>query len=394
MTYQKATAVYGDLEEIRNLPLLTAQQEMVNPGKIYIGSQYILIGEENKGIHIFDNSNTATPTRLSFIQIPFNKEFFVKDNVIYAESLYDVMKIDINNVYDPKLMARAKDVFGTPQINNVGESLISFNYTVATDNFELNSPEAKELKRKGKIHIDYMNNMIPSSSIPSSFTSSTSDVGTLNRIAVESGHIYVLADDKLHVVENGSNEISHVRDISLGDGMETVYAQDERLYIGSESAMLTYNISNADKPSRISEFTHTTACDPVLPYGDIAYLTLRSVENAGCNVSSENTLNIIDISNINEPVSLNSIDMESPYGMTIINHFLFVGEGTNGMAIFNIKDPEKPIKLTVVQNMEAYDIMRHPTDPNIILTASSNGLEQFSIDYDQFIVTQISSVAY
>lgn len=394
MTYEKATAVYGDLDAIRALPLIKVQQQLKNPGKIYVGNDYILVGEEGEGIHIFDNSNMTNPIRLSFIQIPFNKEFFVKDNVIYAESLYDFLKIDITNVYQPQLISRAKEVFGTPYQNDKGESLISFDYIVTTDVFELNSPKAQELKKEGKLHLDYLDDVIPTSTIPSSFTSSSSGVGTLNRIAVEFNHIYVLGGNSLHVISNNGNLISYEDDIKLDDGMETIYAKNNRLYIGSEDAMLTYSVSNPSRPSKVSEFSHTTACDPVLPNGDVAYMTLRSVENAGCNVSSENSLNIIDISNEQEPESINSIEMESPCGMTMINQRLFVGEGENGLAVFNTADPRDLVEVARITGIEAYDVMRHPTNPNVLLTTGSNGLQQFQIDYNTYVLTPLSVVNY
>ncbi|MCT4581945.1 MAG: hypothetical protein N4A35_11040 [Flavobacteriales bacterium] len=394
MTYEKATAVYGDLEAIRSLPLIKVQQTLKNPGKIYIGEDYILVGEEGEGIHIFDNSNMTNPIRLSFLQIPFNKEFFVKDNVLYAESLYDFLKIDISNVYQPQLISRARDVFGTPYKNDKGEALIAFSYEMATDVFELNSPEADEIKRQGKMHLDYLDNVIPTSTIPSSFTSTSNGVGTLNRIAVEYNHIYVLGGNTLHVLSNGGAAIIHQNDIKLDDGMETIYADNNRLYIGSEDAMLTYNVNNPSRPSKVSEFSHTTACDPVLPNGNVAYMTLRSVDNAGCNVADENSLTVVDMSNEHEPESIQTIEMESPYGMTMLGWYLVVGEGTNGLAIFDASNPSDLVEVARVTGIEAYDVMRHPSNPYILMTTSSAGLEQFEIDYNTFQLTPLSVVNY
>lgn len=395
ITYEKATAVYGDLEAIRALPLLKVQQQLKNPGKIYVGNDYILVGEEGEGIHIFDNSNMTNPIRLSFIQIPFNKEFFVKDNVIYAESLYDFLKIDIANVYQPQLIGRAKDVFGTPYKNDKGESLISFDYAVATDVFELNSPEAQELKKQGKLHLDYLDNVIPESTIPSSFASASSGAGSINRIAVDYDHIYVLGGNSLHVISNNGGLISYVDDIKLDDGMETIYAENNRLYIGSESAMLTYRVNNPSKPSKVSEFSHATACDPVLPIGtNLAYMTLRSVDNAGCNVADENSLTVVDLTNEQEPESIQSLEMESPYGMAMLGWYLVVGEGTNGITIFDASNPRDLTEIARITGVEAYDIMRHPSNPYILMTTSSAGLEQYEIDYNTFVLTPLSTVNY
>ena len=81
MTYYKGAAIYGDIETLRSTPLLSSAKIVENPGKIFIGEDFILIGEEHKGIHVFDNSNPNSPVNVSFLDIPFSKEFFVEDNV-------------------------------------------------------------------------------------------------------------------------------------------------------------------------------------------------------------------------------------------------------------------------------------------------------------------------
>ncbi len=391
MTYEKAIAVYGNLDEIRQRPILLGKQAIESPGKIFIGQDYILIGEKGKGIHIFNNLDMTAPERMSFIQIPFNKEFYVKGNMIYAESLYDLMKIDISDVYNPVLVSRVKNIFGNPYKNDQGESLIRFDYVVSTDKFELGSPEAKEIKKAGKIHVDYLEEIIPTSTVPSSFTSGRS---TLNKIAVDYGHIYVLADDEMHVLSNYYNNVSFVKSINLGDGMETVYTENGRIFIGSERAMHIFSAANPANPTRISDYEHVKSCDPVLPYANVAYLTLRSTTNGGCNNNGIDQLVVVDITNESNPQEIESIPMDSPYGMAVVNQHLFVGQGSNGLTIFNAVFPNSIYQAVSYNNIVAYDIMRHPTDPNVILMTSDNGLEQYSIDYNSFNLTPLSTINY
>ncbi len=70
VTYIKATGVYGDIEALRASPLVEAPRNIVNPGKIFISEDLLLIGEENEGIHVIDDSNPADPIPLSFLKIP------------------------------------------------------------------------------------------------------------------------------------------------------------------------------------------------------------------------------------------------------------------------------------------------------------------------------------
>ena len=157
--------------------------------------------------------------------------------------------------------------------------------------------------------------------------------------------------------------------------------------------MVVVDVSAPSIPHILSEYTHPTSCDPVLPYGNVAYLTLRSGDFSGCS-GDENSLEIIDISNANRPFQINTISMYSPYGMNIINDYLFVGEGSNGLSIFNASNPQNLILTTRYEDIEAYDIMMHPSIPNRILTTSQNGMEQYNIDFSTMEISFLSRVDY
>ncbi len=394
MTYNKATAVYGNLDSLRTLPLLIEKQNLVNPKSFYIGNNFVLVSELNKGIHIYDNTDMQNPQRLSFIQLPFLREFYVKDNFLYIANVYDVVKIDITNVYNPQFVSRAKNVFWTPLENDKGEQLLGFEYATGTDKFEINSIEAQEIKKEGRLHLDYLKNVIPASTIPSTFTGGNSNSkSTLSRIAVEFDHIYVIEDNVMHVISN-SSQLDYVKKIKLERNTETIYGEDNKLFLGSVTSMTIYNAANPGSPTKISSVNHTEYCDPVLPRGDVAYYTLRSTENEGCNGKGENTLNLVDISNINAPKELKSIDLESPYGLCFANNYLFVGQGANGLTIYDANNHFKLVEETKISNVVAYDIMFHPNNPNIIVLTNSNGIEEFQIDWNNMTLSPIGKLSY
>jgi hypothetical protein len=394
MSYQKATAIYGSLDSLRSIPLITEKKPIENPKSFYIGHNFILVGENNKGIHIFDNINMQNPQKMSFLNIPFNKEFYVKGNYLYAESLYDVVKIDITDVYNPVVVGRATNVFWEPLQNDKGQHLIGFEYITATDNFKIGSIEAKEIKKQGKLHLDYLQNVIPTSSIPSMFTGSyTNSKGTMNRIAAEYHHIYVVSDNKLHVIADGAN-FSKVKELKLVNGTETIYAHNHRLYLGSATEMTIYKVDNPANPVRVSSLSHTESCDPVLPHGNVAYYTLRAVENEGCNEMGENTLNVVNIRNDSSPTVLETFQLKSPYGMTIANDYLFVGEGENGLTVFDATNPKKIEFKKEFTTFVAFDVMVNPFNPNIIIVTNRTGVQQYQIDWNTLHLNLVGQLIY
>lgn len=394
MTYEKAEAVYGDLDSIRAIPLLAPKQDLVKPKNFFIGTNYVLVSEVNKGIHIYDNTDMNNPQRMSFIQLPFLRDFYVKGDYLYVANVYDLLKINISDVYNPVLVNRAENVFWEPLENDKGQQLLGFKYTMATDNFEVNSKEAKEIKKAGKLHLDFLKNVIPVSAIPTYFTGSNSNSkGTLNRIAVEFDHVYVIEDDEMHIVTNNSSFVK-IKEIRIGDNTETIYGENNRLFLGSTTAMTIYDVSNPGSPNKISSIDHTESCDPVLPRGNVAYYTLRSTENEGCNGQGENTLNIVDISSVNKPAELKSIDLDSPYGLCFANNFLFVGEGVNGLTIYDASNPMKLKNKVQIKNVVAYDIMFHPNNPNIVILSNVNGIKEYQIEWGSLNLSLIGQLMY
>ena len=394
MTYNKATAVYGNIDDVRNTPLLGASRNVVNSGKIFVGDDFLLVGEKGEGIHLFDNTNTSSPMAIGFINLPFTEEFYVEGDFIYAESHYDLVKINISDLYNPKLVDREEYAFGEAIKNAEGEVLLGFDYKVTTEKFELNSPEAEELSASNYLYFDYQNQLIPQSSVPSSFAGSGNEIkGTLNKIAVHNGYIYVIGSSSVYTFQDNASDVMFISEIEMGREMETVYAENNNLFIGTRFSMIVASISSPSSPKYISEYNHPTSCDPVYPNGTVAYLTLRTADFSGC-AGDENSLVVLDITDVNNPLPIDQITMNSPYGMAKIGNNLFVGEGQNGIKIFDATNPAALVHLNSNVNVLAYDVLAHPTMPNIVLTTGSTGLHQYQIDYSDFSMQLLSTINY
>jgi hypothetical protein len=85
------------------------------PGKIYVWGNYIFQNDQNKGIHIIDNTDRKNPQKTGFINIPLNTEFAVRGNYIYANNVNDLIVIDISDVHNPAVAKRVENAF--PYIN-------------------------------------------------------------------------------------------------------------------------------------------------------------------------------------------------------------------------------------------------------------------------------------
>ena len=84
-------------------------------GKIYAFGNYIFQNDLNKGIHIIDNTDPLHPQKIAFLNIPYNTEYAVKGNYIYANNGNDLVVVDIRDVMHAAVVKRMEDAF--PYVN-------------------------------------------------------------------------------------------------------------------------------------------------------------------------------------------------------------------------------------------------------------------------------------
>ena len=93
-----------------------AARPLQDPGKIYVVAQYLLINEKFQGIHIYDNSDPSHPIPLGFLRMIGNTEVAVRNNVLYADHLSDLIAIDISDWNNPRELSRTKQDFWSKKI--------------------------------------------------------------------------------------------------------------------------------------------------------------------------------------------------------------------------------------------------------------------------------------
>jgi len=380
VTYTKATAIYSDLSEIRTVPLMGDIQQVVNPGKIFVADDLILIGEEEKGIHVVDNTDPTNPSPIAFINIPRNREFYVEGNQLYAESLYDMVKIDISDKSNPKLVSRVENAFAQDITNSKGEVLTGFTFEEVTEEVEGDSRLLDQIWGWDNVfYHDYANQLIPPSAVPASFAGTSGNaIGAVNRIAFQNNHVYVIGRSNMTIFED-TGELTFISTNPVGWQMETVFPHEDHIFIGSQTAMQIFDVDNPERPIEIASFWHATSCDPVYPVDDVAYVTLRTGDATDCP-GDENSLVVLDIANLFNPIETQTIEMESPYGLTLANDRLYVGEGANGLKIFDATNKKNLELITFDESIEAYDVIHHPTRNDILLVAGPEGLGQYEIE--------------
>jgi hypothetical protein len=197
--------------------------------------------------------------------------------------------------------------------------------------------------------------------------------GSMARFTVNNTHLYTVDNESLNVyqlLENGG--VVKINDKYLGFGIETIFATEKELFIGSTTAVYIYDITNGANPQLLSQYSHILSCDPVVVQDTIAYVTLRN--GSACRPNGNSSLDILNVKDLTEPQLIGSYFMESPYGLGVDGNTLFVCEGQNGLKLFNVTNPKNLAIKSVYTSIDAYDVI-----PNngVLIVTGKDGIYQY-----------------
>jgi len=384
--YTIMAPVYLSPEELRTSFDIMPPAEVTNTGKIYLYQNYIFLNEPGKGIHVINNENKEQPEIISFINIPGNYEMAVQGDRLFADSYVDLVVIDISDPNDVKLTNRIEDIFlelaMEKQYYDLENGIIT-DYK-ATEIIEVNNGEFNGsfpsyyyydtgLALRGSF--SSMDMAMSSFAPESAPVMSTGIGGSMARFTIVKNHLYSISTRSMQIfdINNIDNPVPGAN-LDIGWGIETIFPYKDNLFLGSQSGMIIYDNTNPDFPTHLSTFSHIISCDPVVVEDDIAYVTLRGGTN--CRNNFTNQLDVIDISNLENPKLLVTYPMTNPHGLGIDNGTLFICEGNAGLKVFDASDIYNISKnlLAYYGDFDAYDVI--PYNDNLIMIGN-DGLYQF-----------------
>ncbi len=389
VTYTVNEPVYMPFAQFRAQRVAQPTQAMVNPGKICLYSSHLFINEVGKGIHIIDNSNPAAPRPIAFIELEGNIDITVRNNMLYADSYIDLVWFDISNPSAPVEVGRLPDAFRNiyPTIDN--------SYPIA----EIDNTKGVVVGWKVKditvdvetrhyfyeYYMDFASSADGGNAPTSGGGSSTALTGSMARFAACGNYLYVVNEGMLKVFDLSGQDISKIYDQYLAWNVETIFAYNSKLFFGTTTGMLIYDITDPITPKYLSSVTHILGCDPVVVQDNYAYVTVRGGNTCG---QIQSQLNVVDISNPSAPFTRASFIMQSPYGLGIDGNSLFVCD--KGLKVFDASTPAMVGDRLVkhFDDIAGFDVIPYN---NVLILIGSDGLRQY--DYsDQQNISLLSTL--
>jgi len=193
--------------------------------------------------------------------------------------------------------------------------------------------------------------------------SDDSDSGTTNAADGKGGSlaIFALKGDYLYSVDNATLNVFSlieasgpvkVNDIDIGFNIETLFADGDYLYVGSQNGMYLYSIANPENPQLLSRAEHFTSCDPVVANTTHAFVTLHSNTFCGNNL---NVLHVYNIADKSHPQLIHTRNLVQPKGLGLYgSHYLIICD--DEIKIFDIANPAEPV-LAASINKQCNDVI-------------------------------------
>ena len=374
--YTMYLPVYKTLTQVRSEMKSSVPQPLEQTGKLYIYGQYIFLNEVNKGIHVIDNADPAQPKNISFIPIPGNVDLAVKSNYLYADSYSDLVVFDIS---DP-LQATPKKF-----MSNVFPERRVFYTTASSDPDSVNvvvgyteKDTLVDCMTYQKWYSGCMNCSTIQSDSRTFFTAAAMAApsgkgGSMARFTLVSDYLYTVSSTHLYSFDvSTAVDPQLVKQTALGWwGVETIFPFRDKLFIGSNSGMFIYDITNAGNPSRLGQFSHARSCDPVIADDKFAYVTLRS--GTACEGFS-NQLDIVDITNLMQPRLKRTYGLTNPHGLSKDGDLLFICDGRDGLKLYNAADVNDLKMVRHITGPDTFDVI---TMNGLALVVARDGLYQY-----------------
>lgn len=376
ITWVEFEPVYMSAEEFHASVDLEESRDLENPGKIYFYNGFLFINEVNEGVHIIDNRNPSAPLNTGFINIPANKDIAIKNNILYADSEKDLLVFDISNMQQAELIERIDSVFNTSAAIAPGFTTQSVDPSkgVVVDWKMVERTEVCEgdcrLHPASGFGINTLGAQAEASFASDASASGTG--GSMARFAITGDHLYAVDHTNLITfdISSSSSTVKQTNQ-SVGWAIETIFPYQENLFIGSETAMYIFDISDPAFPQQLSIYRHSTACDPVVVEGEYAFVTLR--EGTRCP-NAFNRLEVVDVSNLMQPKRVDFHEMIKPHGLGIDGGYLFVSEGEFGLKIMDATDPLNIKLLDHIKDIKTFDVIPHN---GVLMVTGESGIIQY-----------------
>ncbi len=198
----------------------------------------------------------------------------------------------------------------------------------------------------------------------------------LYAVSINDIYTFDITDRKRPVLINKQN---------IGFDIESLIHHEGILLIGSKSAMYIYSLDKNGIPVSKSQSSYNTvdfcSSDPIVAREKVAYVTISTTQ-VNCQTRTVNELRVYNIEDIKKPKQIVNISMSNPKGLGLGKNNLYICDQKEGLIIFDISNPIKPVRKSQFNGFKAYDLI---VKNNLLLVVAEKQLRQYDITDENVI---------
>ena len=216
----------------------------------------------------------------------------------------------------------------------------------------------------------------------SSSSDSNGDTGTggsTARMTISGDYLYAIAGSNVQLLDITVPEspIPWTK-VWIDWDIQTLFPYGDYLLVGAADGMHILDNTDPASPEYVGDFQHARAVDPVVAQNDIAYVTLK-VDTSRPENGVENQMNVIDITDVTQPVLLDTIPMQGPEGLSVSGERLYVCDDIAGVKIFDVSTPTEPMIEGSIAGLDCSDVI---AEGNLLFVISDEGLHQYDLSIE------------
>lgn len=199
--------------------------------------------------------------------------------------------------------------------------------------------------------------------------------GSLARFTIAANHLYLVTNYELKVftLRDPANPLPVGSILLQGPGVaETIFPYQDKLFIGSTNGMYIYSLTDPSTPTLLGQAAHVRACDPVVANDSISFVTLRG---GACGPATDG-LYIYNIKDIKQPLLIKTLEMRYPVGLGLNGSTLYVCRLTEGLTSIDVSKPATPRIIETVTGEEFLDVISYG---NVLICYVKDGIALYDI---------------
>ncbi len=215
----------------------------------------------------------------------------------------------------------------------------------------------------------------------------TSTGGSKARFTTKDQYLYAISGRNVQLfdLQNPSTPNPWTK-VQLDWDIQTLFNYEDHLLVGAANGVYILDNTDPASPTYISEFTHARATDPVVAQADVGYVTLKR-DSSVPDSEIEDQLNILDLSNMDNPQLISTTPMQGPNGLAVDGEKLFICDGIAGLKIFDNTDPTALTVLGSHPEIECDDLI---ANSGVLVVIDRYSLRQY--DYSSLPMTLLSTI--